>query len=101
MSDIEIIEFKPPSGAATLLYLTQIETNGEVEASEVRSGLWEHFSQWGLLYSLNISPSDDNSSHLYCYIRYYSVRATARAKIDNKGEILQIKYSFFDNQLEA
>ena len=89
MSDIEIIEFKTPSGAATLLYLTQIETCGGLEESEVRSGLREHFSQWGLLYSLNISQSDDNSSHLYCYIRYYSVRATARAKIDNKGEILK------------
>lgn len=78
-----------------MLYLTQIQTNGGLEESEVRSGLWEHFSQWGLLYSLNINQSDDNSSHFYCYVRYYSVRATARAKIDNKGEILHIEDSFF------
>ena len=89
MSDIEIIEFKTPSGAATLLYLTQIETTGDVMEDEVKSCLREHFSQWGLLYSLNLSQSDDNFSHLYCYIRFYSARSTARAKIDNKGDIVQ------------
>ena len=96
MSDIEIIEFKIPSGAATLLYLTQIETSGDVEEFEVRSGIWEHFSQWGLLYSLNMSQSDHDPSHLYCYLRYYSARATASAKIDNKGEILKSKDSLLD-----
>ena len=98
MSDIEIIEFKIPSGAATLLYLTQIETSGDVEESEVRSGIREHFSQWGLLYSLNLSHSDHNHtpSQLYCYLRYFSARAAARAKIENKGGMLKSENSLFD-----
>ena len=84
MSDVEIIEFKTP-GPATLLYLTQIETEEGVEEGEVRSCLLEHFSQWGLLYKLNMGLSDDPSPQFYCYLRYYSVRAAARAKIDNRG----------------
>ena len=96
MSDIEIIEFKIPSGAATLLYLTQIETSGDVEESEVRSGIREHFSQWGLLYSLNLSHSDHTPSQLYCYLRYFSARAAARAKIENKGGMLKSENSLFD-----
>ena len=65
MSDVEIIEFKTP-GPATLLYLTQIETEEGVEEGEVRSCLLEHFSQWGLLYKLNMGQSDDAAKRHYC-----------------------------------
>ena len=81
MSDIEIIEFKTPTGSSTSLYLSQFECEG-LEDSKIVNILHEHFSKWGLIYNLNLSKC---ALDYYCYIRYYSARAACKAKRENKG----------------
>ena len=84
MSDIEIIEFKTPTGSSTSLYLSQFECEG-LEESKIVNILQKHFSKWGLIYNLNLSKCDSDALDYYCYIRYYSARAACKAKRENKG----------------
>ena len=83
MLDLEIIEFKSPTGSATNLYLYQLESDGNDE-NELSTSIHEHFSKWGLIHSVNISKSDDGT--FYSYVRFYSVRSSCKARRENKGE---------------
>ena len=94
MSDIEIIEFKTPTGSSTSLYLSQFECEG-LEESKIVTILHEHFSKWGLIYNLNLSKCDSDPTDYYCYIKYYSSRAACKAKRENKGTV-----SLEDGQLK-
>ena len=83
MLDLEIIEFKSPTGSATTFYLYQLESDGNDE-NELSTSIHEHFSKWGLIHSVNISKSDDGT--FYSYVRFYSVRSSCKARRENKGE---------------
>ena len=83
MVDVELIEFKAPSGGAKSLFLTQIKSE-ESDPAAVSQMLTEHFSQWGLVYNVKVLPSDDDETHI-AYVRYYSTRAAAFARRHNEG----------------
>ena len=85
MADVEIIEFKPPQGIVTCLHLTQLEC-GSLEEASLSSELYSYFSQYGLIFNINIGKSEV-SSECYCYVRYYSVRSACKAKQNNKGKV--------------
>jgi len=84
MVDVEIIDFKAPSSASKLLFLTQIESRGNLQAPVLTPLLTDHFSKWGLVHSVRLLPADGGNTHV-AYIRYYSARATASARRHNQG----------------
>ena len=84
MVDVEIIEFKPPSGASKLIFLTQLESEGYEEES-LTQVLTEYFSQWGLIFTVKLFLEDDKK--YIAFVRYYSALATASARQSNKGFI--------------
>ena len=77
MADVEVLEFRIPQGSSTLIYLPNIEGD-DLEEEKVYTTLYNHFSQWGLLYNINVNRSDDGT--LYSYLRFYSARAASIAR---------------------
>ena len=85
MLDVEIIEFKAPTGAAKLLLLTKIQSQAEHDEGSLTELLSQHFSQWGLVHTVRLMPEDDDDKTYFAYLRYYSVQATAEARRNNEG----------------
>ena len=85
MVDVEIIEFKAPTGAARLLVLNKIQSQAEHDEGSLTEILSQHFSQWGLVHSVRLMPEDDDEKTYFAYLRYYSVQATALARRHNEG----------------
>jgi len=89
MTDVEILEFKIPQGSSTLLYLPQVSVSVvDLDAEQVYRVVYNHFSQWGLLYNLTINPSEHVEGDSYCYLRFYSARAASMARRDNRGKMV-------------
>ena len=84
MVDVEIIEFKAPTGAAKLIFLTKIQSHAGHEEAAISEILLQHFSQWGLVHSVRLLLDDEEKTYL-AYLRYYSVQATASARRHNNG----------------
>ena len=85
MVDVEIIEFKAPTGAARLLLLTKIQSQADHEEEALTEILAQHFSQWGLVHSVRLMAEDEEDKTYLAYLRYYSVQATASARRHNEG----------------
>ena len=85
MVDVEIIEFKAPTGAAKLIFLTKIQSHAGHEEAAISEILLQHFSQWGLVHSVRLLAEDDEEKTYLAYLRYYSVQATASARRHNNG----------------
>ena len=85
MVDVEILEFKAPTGAAKLVFLTKIQSQADHEEEDLRGILTQHFSQWGLVHSVRLMAEDDEDKTYLAYLRYYSVQATASARRHNEG----------------
>ena len=86
MSDIEIIEFKPPQLSSTCLHLTL--ESGTCDETRIFSELQSYFSRYGLIFNINIGKSEDSSDcDYYCYIRFYSQRSACKAKQGNRGKV--------------
>ena len=95
MVDVEIIEFKTPSGAAKLIFLTNLEGEGYEEQS-LTQVLTEYFSQWGLIFNVKLILEDDGDKKYIAFVRYYSALATASARRSNKGFIQSTLMPIFD-----
>ena len=85
MVDVEILEFKAPTGAAKLIFLTKIQSQLEQDEATLTEVLTQHFSQWGLVHSVRLIPEDDDDKTYFAYVRYYSGQATASARRHNEG----------------
>ena len=87
MVDVEIIEFKAPTGAAKLIFLTKIQSQVDHDEVAITELLTQYFSRWGLVHSLRLRSSEDDDDKTYfAYLRYYSVKATAMARRHNEGK---------------
>ena len=84
MVDVEIIDFKAPSSASKLVFLSQVESDAGIQGEALTHVLTDHFSRWGLVHSVRVLPSDDQTTHI-AYVRYFSARATASARRHNQG----------------
>merc|ERR1719397_688850 len=86
MVDVEIIDFKTPTGAAKLLFLTKLKSEEHDEGS-LTNVLTGYFSRWGLLFTVKVISKDDPDKTFIAYVRYYSAMATASARRHNEGEV--------------
>ncbi|XP_020628514.1 RAD52 motif-containing protein 1-like [Orbicella faveolata] len=112
-SSVELIEFFRPHKNEVNLYVTNISRRLEKEVVQVK--LLEIFSQFGLVYEVQVIDSSDSSeapeestvncselnySSLYAFVKFYSARAAKKAKerINGKrllgGQILKVSFSF-------
>ena len=58
--------------------MIQIEA-GDLEETRIADILHQHFSQFGLIFNVNVSRAEETGD-FYSYIRYYSTRAACRAR---------------------
>ena len=85
MVDVELIEFKAPTGSSKLIFLTKIQSRADHDEAAITEILTQYFSRWGLLHSVRLMTEEDEDKTYLAYLRYYSVRATALARRHNQG----------------
>ncbi|XP_022800798.1 RAD52 motif-containing protein 1-like isoform X2 [Stylophora pistillata] len=89
---VELIEFFRPYKSEVNLYVTNISRRLEKEVVQVR--LLDIFSQFGLIYEVQVMDSSDNSEEeinsncgsSYAFVKFYSARAARRAKENIHGK---------------
>jgi len=111
-SSVELIEFFRPHKNEVNLYVTNISRRLEKEVVQVK--LLKIFSQFGLVYEVQVIDSSDSSeapeestvncsdlnySSLYAFVKFYSARAAKKAKerISGKrllgGQLLKVQFA--------
>ncbi|CAH3141419.1 unnamed protein product, partial [Pocillopora meandrina] len=91
---VELIEFFRPYKNEVNLYVTNISRRLEKEMVQVK--LLEIFSQFGLIYEVQVMDSSDNSeaseeinsncASSYAFVKFYSAREARRAKESTHGK---------------